>query len=158
MAKCCALCGREIPANRKSNNTKYCSERCQRKASLTPSRVSDIIERGKRKSKRNPDLLFAFGHKCAICGWSIPQWIPGYKHHELAGGCEMHHVIPVCEGGTEETTNLILLCPNCHKMAHVGILIPEQLFEHVLTDDDVTRLKEERRLQAAAEYKLDEIF
>ena len=70
----------------------------------------------------------------------------------------MHHVIPVCEGGTEETTDLILLCPNCHKMAHVGILIPEQLFEHVLTDDDVTRLKEERRLQAAVEYKLDEIF
>lgn len=28
---------------------------------------------------------------------------------------QVHHIIPVSEGGDNEQENLILLCPNCHK-------------------------------------------
>lgn len=31
---------------------------------------------------------------------------------------QVHHIIPVSEGGDNEQENLILLCPNCHKILH----------------------------------------
>lgn len=45
----------------------------------------------------------------------------------MDGGCEMHHIDAVSEGGQHELDNLILLCPNCHKLAHNGILTKDQL-------------------------------
>jgi predicted HNH restriction endonuclease len=30
----------------------------------------------------------------------------------------LHHVIPVAKGGGNEADNLVVLCPNCHAMAH----------------------------------------
>lgn len=43
------------------------------------------------------------------------------------GGCELHHIIPISEGGSNEMENLILLCPNCHKEADVGLISEEIL-------------------------------
>ena len=31
---------------------------------------------------------------------------------------EVHHIVPVYLGGLDDKNNLILLCPNCHKMVH----------------------------------------
>lgn len=155
--KTCVNCGNPIPSTRRSN-AKYCSEHCQRRASLTSEVRNKIVERGRRKSKRHPDLLFAFECKCAICGWSIPQWRPGYEKHEYAGGCEVHHIVPISQGGTEESDNLILLCPNCHKMAHVGIIAREQLKTFAKTNEQITEAAEKRRLKVAAEYLIDDMF
>ena len=155
--KTCANCGSPIPSTRRSN-AKYCSEHCQRRAGLTSEVRNKIVERGKRKSKRHPGLLSAFETKCAICGWSIPQWRPGYEHCEHSGGCEVHHIVPISQGGTEESRNLILLCPNCHKMAHVGLITKEELSLYTKTDEEITKASEERRLKVCAEYLLDNAF
>jgi HNH endonuclease len=47
---------------------------------------------------------------------------------------EMHHLEQVSEGGTDEPTNLLCLCPNCHTMHHNGIIPLESLrtWKHVL--------------------------
>lgn len=157
MERVCKLCGKPIPESRTSPNTKYCSLHCQRRAGLTKDVRTKIIERGRRKSKLNRNLLQAYGG-CAICGWSIPSWKPGYERHEPSYGCHVHHIINVCDGGSEESHNLILLCPNCHKMAHVGLLSKEKLREHVLTDDMIEKRVIERRLKFAAEYLIDDMF
>lgn len=43
--------------------------------------------------------------KCEICSWD-------------KGTCDVHHRIPKKDGGTNERSNLILICPNCHRLIH----------------------------------------
>ena len=35
---------------------------------------------------------------------------------------DAHHIIPVCGGGKDTLSNLITLCPNCHRLVHIGKL------------------------------------
>lgn len=32
--------------------------------------------------------------------------------------CDMHHILPKKYGGTDDNSNLVILCPNCHRMVH----------------------------------------
>ena len=130
----CNHCGGPIPAER-GNAAKYCSEKCARVAQLTPNTRVKIRERSKRKGKQDSRLLAAYGFKCAVCGWGLPIYAPGYKNIEHAGGCEMHHIVQVKDGGTDDPANLVLLCPNCHKAAHVGILTEDTLKSLTLSED-----------------------
>ncbi len=34
---------------------------------------------------------------------------------------EAHHIIFLCNGGADQESNIIALCPNCHREAHYGI-------------------------------------
>lgn len=52
------------------------------------------------------DVLKRFNGKCASCG----------NDDEL----EIHHIVPLCLGGTNNLTNLVPLCHRCHKAAHCG--------------------------------------
>ena len=44
---------------------------------------------------------------CSICKW------------DKATG-DIHHIIEVSEGGSNEMSNLIYICPNCHRELHFG--------------------------------------
>ena len=43
------------------------------------------------------------GNRCEICKWD-------------RGTCDVHHKIMQKNGGTHEEINLIILCPNCHRL------------------------------------------
>jgi len=54
--------------------------------------------------------------KCVLCGFCIVV--------------EVHHIIPIKDGGKNVKDNLVYLCPNCHSMVHKGIIslkIPKDL-------------------------------
>ena len=42
---------------------------------------------------------------CFKCGWN-------------EASCDIHHIVQRSEGGTHDHTNLTILCPNCHRVAH----------------------------------------
>lgn len=42
--------------------------------------------------------------KCPLCGWEGP--------------CDIHRIIPSSEGGKYEKGNIIVACPNCHRLIH----------------------------------------
>lgn len=44
---------------------------------------------------------------CEICGWN-------------KASCDVHHKIKQCNNGTHDKSNLIVLCPNCHRMVTEG--------------------------------------
>jgi len=48
-------------------------------------------------------------HTCEICGWNKTT-------------CDMHHKISLQKGGKNERNNLILVCPNCHRLIHNNLL------------------------------------
>lgn len=32
---------------------------------------------------------------------------------------EAHHIVPLAEDGPDELSNMVALCPNCHRKMHV---------------------------------------
>jgi 5-methylcytosine-specific restriction endonuclease McrA len=50
-------------------------------------------------------IIFLYGHKCAICN----------KYHS---DLQIHHIVPICSGGSNDIANLIPLCPECHTIVH----------------------------------------
>jgi hypothetical protein len=54
--------------------------------------------------KEADKLLADTGRRCCICG----------SLHNV----QLHHIIPVEEGGTDDIDNAIPLCPNCHDEVH----------------------------------------
>jgi len=53
---------------------------------------------------------------CAVCGWRE-------AHRDI------HHIVPLNEGGPDTVENKIPLCPNCHRMTHRGLILREELFK-----------------------------
>ena len=74
-------------------------------AGKIPDTLFDVSSRTLQK------ILKRMGVKCSNCGWDKTT-------------CDVHHIVPRKDGGTNENTNLTILCPNCHRMAH----------EHKLTE------------------------
>lgn len=43
------------------------------------------------------------------------------KQGRMAPVDEVHHIIPVSQGGTNEESNLMSLCKSCHNKIHLAI-------------------------------------
>lgn len=55
-----------------------------------------------------------YGDACIVCGWDDDT-------------CDVHHIHPRKEGGSDELTNLAVLCPNHHRGADRGKISREEL-------------------------------
>lgn len=138
--KLCKLCGEPIPDTRRKNAI-YCSELCQRKANLTSvyKRVPDTS----RKGYIAKELYLRYGYKCAICGWQATEELIKTKRGVIySHGNELHHITAVEDGGQAKEDNLILLCPNHHKQADLGIIPPEELRKYYIAPETEPELKE----------------
>jgi hypothetical protein len=61
---------------------------------------------------------------CDVCGWFPPVGLARVSAG-LHTMMHAHHVIPVACGGDDAEANLVLLCPNCHSVAHrLGTISP----------------------------------
>ena len=132
--KKCVICGAEI-TGKYSNNRKYCSEACIRKHEATKYQ-DRITKRAKNINKVAHSVYRAYNSSCAICGWrATDELIISKGKIQYAHGNEIHHITPIAEGGKETADNIILLCPNHHKQADLGILSREELRKHTKTID-----------------------
>jgi len=53
--------------------------------------------------------------RCDICGYK-----PHMAYYNIM---HVHHVLPRSKGGSNRPSNLVLLCPTCHQIAHATIRI-----------------------------------
>lgn len=69
---------------------------------------------------RNPDvvaeILSRANGVCQDCG----QPAPFNRRGDGSPYLEVHHRMPLAEGGQDTIENAIALCPNCHRKAHYG--------------------------------------
>lgn len=69
---------------------------------------------------RNPhvvaEVLYRAKGVCEYC----KQIAPFYRDADNSPYLEVHHIIPLSEGGDDTVVNSMALCPNCHRMAHYG--------------------------------------
>jgi len=73
------------------------------RSKATNQRLRDEVQ-----SNRNY-LLSIFGAECQICNFDVKEVL------------EIHHVLPLSVGGTNDYDNLAILCPTCHKIFHAHI-------------------------------------
>ena len=48
--------------------------------------------------------------KCILCGWEKAE-------------CDKHRILPKNKGGTYKNGNVIIVCPNCHRLIHRGLIL-----------------------------------
>lgn len=78
-------------------------------------RVQRTRSKGATRAKELKQLATSNGiTTCEGCGWSVPDRIGNRVMH-------MHHVVPVANGGNNKRSNLVVICPNCHVIAHALI-------------------------------------
>lgn len=71
-----------------------------------------------QQRRRNPLLQLAAKARangvCQLCGITLD-----YKDKQGRPYLEAHHIIPLAEDGPDELSNMVALCPNCHRKMHV---------------------------------------
>ena len=66
---------------------------------------------------------------------------------------DVHHIVPVEEGGTDDQDNLICLCRHCHKVIHTGNKYYNNMLNEYLYDRK--RLREaEKRMKEILKNKI----
>lgn len=88
--------------------------------------------------KRNPELPIVlkeiYGYKCQICGFDFrPDYGMPYS--------ETHHILWLSRGGVDHSNNMIVICPNHHRIIHeaqpefdrrtLAFRYPNGLLEHL---------------------------
>lgn len=86
---------------------------------VTISVITKDMEKKKRvnnkKEVKSPSLTASqkrelerkAGFKCELCGRSTEDFKP-----------DVHHIKPKAKGGSNRDSNLIVLCPTCHRRVH----------------------------------------
>ena len=98
----CKHCGQKFMSA--SKNTKYCSDSCKQKNYR--ARQKSLSENG--TSIKNYYRIFE-NIPCELCQWDKTTR-------------DLHHIIEVSNGGTNELSNLLCVCPNCHRMIHNNLV------------------------------------
>lgn len=78
------------------------------------------LEEKKKQSPSSSSLKIALAHLrggvCENCQ---------YNNFAILN---VHHIIEVCNGGSDDLDNLLLLCPNCHAVEHLNSPTSEDIF------------------------------
>lgn len=104
----CQWCGKQITNSRRKS---FCSNECSKKFN-----DATVWHRGRGTYAMH--ILYRDNFTCQDCG----QFKALLNEHDIYvpidAGLEIHHVIPVSEGGGDEPENLITLCHECHMARH----------------------------------------
>jgi hypothetical protein len=101
----CEICGSQIVGSRLKRGLTTCCPECN-------SKKWDRIMEQERTSNGRPLFWETFKFECFQRDNHICQECGSKKR------LECHHIIPVVNGGTNELSNLITLCHDCHLKAH----------------------------------------
>lgn len=93
----CRYCGGAISGKR----ILYCSDKCKGAAHNEIDRYGFLRE----------EIMSAFNHQCAICGWKEKLII----HHVDGCGTQVK-----LSARNNSKSNLIVLCGSCHSSIHIG--------------------------------------
>ena len=107
-------------------NRKYSAPKIAKLLNISPSGVRLILKRLKVKMRKDDwakqgksNLRHGFYRlvnkykllhpTCEVCGWKY--------------GVDIHHILPIRNGGTNTSDNIIALCPNHHRLADKELVI-----------------------------------
>jgi 5-methylcytosine-specific restriction protein A len=71
--------------------------------------------------KRNPNVVVEVLNRANGFCERCRKEAPFLRAKDNSPYLEVHHHVPLCEGGNDIIENTIALCPNCHREAHYGV-------------------------------------
>lgn len=102
----CIKCGKPIIVSIHSSDKTWMCEDCKKSKKVVHYKnikyIHSILDFSKRTVMK---ILKRMKAKCSICGWNEST-------------CDVHHIVAKKDGGTNEMSNLICVCPNCHRVCH----------------------------------------
>lgn len=106
----------EIELKKSNNDTSEDRKARLAKANKKPLtiKISSII------FKRNPDVVSEVLYRADGYCENCKQVAPFIKKSDNTPYLEVHHCIPLAQGG-DDTTDNAALCPNCHRKIHFGV-------------------------------------
>lgn len=105
----CRWCGNRIKSGRRSM---FCGDKCAKKYDN-----KTVFQSGYGAYKRR--VLIRDDFTCRDCG-KFMAYENEYGVMVPAGNgrIDVHHIVPISEGGGDEPSNLVTLCAECHKERH----------------------------------------
>ena len=100
-------------------------------------KIVQTVETYERDESLRLDCLKFYGYKCQVCEFDFEM---NYGP-EGKGFIEVHHIERLADRQLSETnpiTDLIPLCPNCHRMAHLRTppYVPDEIIKMIQTARD----------------------
>jgi len=81
-------------------------------------KIEALVKESKKRTlttAQKRELERTVGWKCELCG------------KKLTVKPDIHHITPKAEGGSDKDSNLIVLCPNCHRLVHTEKISKSEL-------------------------------
>lgn len=97
----CEKCGIEFLSNIRSGRKIHCNS-CKRKVNHSLDNPQSLLDLSKRTISK---ILKRANIGCSICGWNKAT-------------CDIHHIVERSSNGSNNSDNLIIICPNCHREIH----------------------------------------
>ena len=115
VTKACEVCGTEFtyyPAVRPS--ARYCSRKCKGVGHTATMTGRRYVEEYTSHNTFRVMVRRYFIPGCALCGWD-------------EANCDVCHIIARKHGGSDDVSNVILLCPNHHRVFDRGLIPVEKV-------------------------------
>ena len=82
-----------------------------------------------------------YDFRCQICGEVILKkgWVPGMDRVDSWRflSSDVHHILPLSDGGPDLKSNMICLCPTCHRKFHSGEYRMKQKVDSLFVRDEL---------------------
>lgn len=104
----CKWCGEKITNKRRKE---FCSTDCS-------NNWGRSVVWGRGRGAYSMRILYRDGFTCQDCGTFLAVKNVHGVYLPIDCGAEVHHIVPVSEGGGDEQTNLVTLCKECHLKRH----------------------------------------
>lgn len=102
----CESCNKKFYSTKTFRKDRHikCDECKQKRKHSKENELNSILDCSKRTISK---ILKRSKIGCAICEWNEST-------------CDIHHIIEKSNGGTDDISNLIIVCPNHHRMIHTN--------------------------------------
>lgn len=107
----CQWCGNKIKGNRRKS---FCCKQCS-------DDFHRLVTWGRTRNAYSNHIVWRDNLTCQDCGELLAAKNIHGIHIPLAIGAEVHHVVPVANGGDDNPENLITLCHKCHMARHTAL-------------------------------------
>lgn len=110
----------------------------------SPYKITNTPKKIRVESKRQKKLIAKIeNYTCQLCGWSLEcKNSKGKIVHRI----DIDHIVEKSVGGTEESSNLWALCPNCHVKKTVGVIIIDLAKKRITENGKEIRLLSDNHL------------
>jgi hypothetical protein len=87
-----------------------------------------------------------YDYRCQICGMQIFHygWNINYERKQQWQylSADVHHIVPLSRGGSDSFTNMLCVCPSCHRKFHTDEVVLKEIGKKIIWEDQVLGIQD----------------